>query len=253
MRDDAPLRAAIAAVERAGEYALRQQGRRPRVHVKADLTPVTEVDRKAEEIIRRMIARAFPGDGFLGEEFGEERPGAEARWILDPIDGTKSYIRGLPFWGTLLAREVGNRLTLGVIGMPAMGKLAWAARGRGAFCGRRRLRTSSRRRLSGSLVLTGDADGFVRHGTLNRVSRLARRGAIVRALSDCQAYLWIAGGNADAMIEPVISPWDVAAAKIVVEEAGGRFTGWRGERTYAVPRSVASNGHLHPALLRVLR
>jgi len=240
-------------VERAGEYALRRQSRRIRVSIKSDSTPVTDVDRACEEIIRRTVSRAFPGDGFLGEEFGITRPDAGVRWILDPIDGTKSYIRGLPFWGTLLAREVDGRLTVGVINLPAMGKLIHASLGRGTFLGRTRLHVSRRRRIRGALILTGDYDNLVKHRAIGRLSAIVRRGATVRSLSDCQAYLWVAGGYADAMIEPVISPWDIAAPKIIVEEAGGRFTGWRGQDSYAVPNSIATNGHLHRSLGSLLK
>ncbi len=253
MPDDRALRVALDAAMRAGEHARKAFGKKHRITVKPDRSPVTAIDRTCEEIIRRIVSRAFPNDGFLGEEFGTTRTNAEARWILDPLDGTKSYIRGLPFWGTLLAREVRGRLTVGVMYMPVMDKLLWASRGGGAFLGKRRIRVSRHRRLRGAMILHGDFDAFVRHRAVRRQVAIARRGAIIRSLSDCQAYLWVASGAADAMIEPIVSPWDVAAPKIILEEAGGRFTNWQGKNSHMVTNVLATNGPLHAPLLALLK
>ena len=247
------MRVAIDAVTRAGDHAQRVFGRRHRIMVKADSTPVTAVDRACEEIARRVISRAFPADGFLGEEFGLTRAGSGTRWILDPIDGTKSYIRGIPYWGTLLARETAGKLDLGVMYLPVMGKLLWATRGGGAFMNKRRLRTSPRLSLRGALVLSGDFDLFVKHRALKRLAAVARRGTIVRGGGDCVAYMWLAGGHADAVVEPVVGPWDVAAPRIIVEEAGGVFTDWNGRNSHMIETVLAATGRLHKPLLSLLR
>jgi histidinol-phosphatase len=248
-----PLRVALAAAEAAGGTALRAFGRRMRVETKRDATPVTEHDRAGEEAARRIIARAFPDDAILGEEFGETGGGGPCRWIVDPIDGTKSFIRGVPFWGTLVARERDGRVDVGVIFLPALGLRLWAARGRGAFLNGRRVRVSRTARLRGAHLLHGETDRFVQRGSLSRLAALARAGAVLRPFGDCAAYVWIASGRAEGTVEALVSPWDVAAPKVVIEEAGGRLTGWGGEDTHRISRSVASNGRLHSAILRRLR
>jgi len=250
---DRVLKVAIAAATEAGNHALKAFGRRHRIMTKKDSTPVTVVDRACEEILRRVLSHEFPEDGFCGEEFGLSRPGAGARWIIDPIDGTKSYIRGIPFWGTLLAREVDGRLTLGVVHLPAMNRLLWAVRGKGAFMNGRRLKVSTRGSLRGAYVAHGDVDLFVRHRALRRLTSVGRRGAILRSLGDCPAYMWVAGGHADAMIESEVAPWDVAAVKVIVEEAGGLFTDWNGRNSHMISNVVTSNSILHPKLLKLLK
>jgi len=251
MPDD--LKIALEAAQAAGRVAMRAFGRRVRVEHKADATPVTEYDRAGEAAARRVIARAFPSDGVLGEEFGTTRAGAEARWLIDPIDGTKSFIRGLPYWGTLVAREVRGRLTAGVIHLPAMGRTIWAARGRGAFLNGKRVRVSRHATLRGACVLHADLDTFVRYRALNGFRAIARRGAIIKAIGDCPAYVWLASGRVEAMIEPEVDPWDIAAPRIIIEEAGGRVTDWQGRDSHLIKNVIATNGRIHGPLLRILR
>lgn len=248
-----PLKVAVNAAETASRVAMRAFGKKIRIERKKDDTPVTEYDRGAEEAARRVIARAFPGDGVLGEEFGATREGAESRWILDPIDGTKSFVRGLPYWGTLVAREVRGRITTGVINLPAMGIIAWAQRGRGAYVNGRRVRVSAHTGLSRAYVLHGDLDLFVRHRAFGRLANVAKRGAIIKAIGDCPAYVWLASGRAEAMLEAVVDAWDIAAAKVIVEEAGGRFTDWHGRDTHMIRTVLATNGRVHGPLLSIFR
>ncbi len=247
------LRVALAAAEKSGAIAHRAFGTRLKVETKADHTPVTAIDRACEEAMRRTITRAFPQDGFLGEEYGSTNPGADIRWIIDPIDGTKGYLRGIPFWGCLIAREVRGWLDVGVIHLPALGHTLWAVRGRGAFLDGRRIRVSRVADLRRAYVLNGDLEAFVQRGALARLARIARRSAVVRSLGDCAAYRWVATGNAEAVIEASLHPWDVAAVKIIVEEAGGRVTDWRGRDSHLIDNIVASNGRLHRRVLSLLR
>lgn len=247
------LAVALLAAKRAGRTALRSFGGKLRVERKPDLTPVTAVDRACEEELRRTIRSAFPDDGFVGEEFGLTRAASGNRWILDPIDGTKSFIRGLPFWGTMVAREEEGRLTLGVIYFPALDELLWARRGAGAFNGRKRLRVSRVSRLRAATVIHGDVKCFAQTGSLSRLGNIAGRTETLRGYSDCWGYLWLCRGKVEAVIEAQMNPWDVAAPKVIVEEAGGCMTGWRGEDSWRIPNSAATNGSLHPALLRILQ
>jgi len=253
MPPDRVLKTAIKAATEAGNHALKAFGRRHRIMTKTDSTPVTVVDRECEEILRKILSREFPEDGFFGEEFGSSGKGAKARWILDPIDGTKAYIRGIPLWGTLLAREVLGKLTVGVIHLPAMGRLLWAVRGKGAFLDGRRMKVSATGNLWGAYIAHGDLDLFVRHRALKRLVSVARRGAVLRSLGDCPAYMWVAGGHADAMIESEVAPWDVAAPKIIMEEAGGSLTDWNGNDSHLITNVVTANRLLHPKLLKLLK
>jgi histidinol phosphatase-like enzyme (inositol monophosphatase family) len=248
-----PLRVAIDAALAAGSLARASRGARLKVRLKADATPVTQVDHACEELIRRRLARAFPSDGLVGEEYGEVRAGAEAVWIVDPIDGTKAFIRGFPYWGTLIARAERGRLTAGVVYLPALNELLWAARGRGAYRNGRRLRVSRTGALEDAQVLQGSLECFVRRRRLGALARLAARVRTVRGYGDCWGYTWLVRGMADAMVEAEVSPWDVAAVKIVVEEAGGRVTDWRGRDDWRGGDVVASNSRLHGAVLRALR
>jgi histidinol phosphatase-like enzyme (inositol monophosphatase family) len=249
----AALPVALRAARCAGAIALRAFGTRLRVHTKADATPVTAIDRAGELAIRRIIARAFPADGFLGEEHGSTRPDAPVRWIMDPIDGTKNYIRGIPFWGTLVAREVLGRIDVGVVCFPALRQTLWAARGGGAFLDGRRIRVSRVSDLNRAYIQHGDLEAFHKRGALPRLAAIAARCAMIRSFGDCPAYRWVASGQAEAMIEASISPWDIAALKIIVEEAGGRMTDWRGRDTHMLDQVIASNGRLHRPLLNLLR
>lgn len=249
----AALRTALAASRRAGAIALRAFGTRLVIETKADATPVTAIDRACEEAIRRTIHRAYPTDGFLGEEYGSTNPGAAIRWIIDPIDGTKGYLRGMPFWGNLIAREVRGRLDVGVVRLPALGQTLWAVRGGGAFLNGRRIRVSRTGSLRRAYLLNGDLEAFVSRRALPRLARIAQSVAVVRSLGDCAAYRWVASGHAEAVIEAALHPWDVAAIKIIIEEAGGKVTDWQGRDSHMIRNIVASNGRLHAQLLRLLK
>ncbi|MEK7765876.1 MAG: inositol monophosphatase family protein [bacterium] len=248
-----PLRTAIAAALKAGAVARRGFRGKFKVELKSDDTPVTAVDRACEEILRRDLMKAFPGDGLVGEEYGTERADAEAIWIVDPIDGTKSFIRGVPFWGNLIAREVRGKLTLGVMYLPALDELYVATRGGGAWHNRRRLRVSRVRRFADAQILHAPLEGLARRGALPALARIGKRARTMRGYGDCWAYTWLVKGSAEAMIETGLNPWDVAAVKIIVDEAGGRMTGWDGTDSWRIRDTLASNGHFHPPLLRLLR
>ncbi len=247
------LRVAIKAAQRAGAIALRGFGRKLKIEFKRDSTPVTAIDRACEEELRRIIGRAFPQDGFMGEEFGVEAGSSGNRWIIDPIDGTKSFIRGIPFWGVMVAREEEGRLNLGVIHFPALGRIMYAQKGCGAFLDRRRLRVSRVKSLHRCTILHGDLPCFVKTKTLAKLGRIARRVEAVRGYGDCWGYSWLCMGRAEAVIEAAMHPWDVAAPKVIVEEAGGRMTDWHGRDSYMIRNSLATNGRLHGALRKFLK
>jgi histidinol-phosphatase len=243
--------AAVEAARAAGEIGLRYYQRGVEVALKADQTPVTQADREAEAAITAILARAFPDTGFLGEELGERGP-ADRRWIVDPIDGTKNFIRGIPIWAVLIALEEQGRVTTGVIFNPATGELFWARRGEGAWRDGRRLRVSDTARLDEAFLLHSDLGILRAQGWWDGFVRLVDGTARSRGFGDYYGYGLVAEGKADLYLEVDLKPWDVAAVKILVEEAGGRLTDFAGRDTIYGGTVMASNGRLHGAALAAL-
>lgn len=248
------LEAARAAAAAAGRVTLEHFGGPLEVERKADASPVTIADRRAEGELRRILRAAFPDDGLLGEELGEVPGRSGRRWVLDPIDGTQSFIRGVPLYGVLVGlEEEGRGATLGVLALPALGRTYWAARGRGAFCGGRPIRVSAVSALERATVLSSEAkpDAFgVRYAGFERLVRAA---ACYRGWGDCYGYALVASGRADVMVDPVLCPWDAAAVAPIVEEAGGRFLTWEGEPTIRGGSGVAAPAALIDQVLDALR
>ncbi|MDT0318333.1 histidinol-phosphatase [Streptomyces millisiae] len=231
-----------------------------KVDTKPDMTPVSEADTAAEELIRSALQRARPRDAVLGEEFGSEGHGPR-RWIVDPIDGTKNYVRGVPVWATLIALlergEGGDRPVVGVVSAPAIGRRWWAAEGAGAYTGRSltsasRLRVSAVSELADASFSYSSLGGWEKLGRLDAFLQLGRDCWRTRAFGDFWSYMMVAEGAVDMCAEPELSLWDMAAPAIVVKEAGGRFTGLDGREGPHSGNAVASNGLLHEELLRRL-
>ncbi|HEV8419844.1 MAG TPA: histidinol-phosphatase [Actinomycetota bacterium] len=222
------------------------------VETKPDMSPVTEVDRTVEQALRDRIARDRQADGVVGEEFGEE--GSEvARWIIDPIDGTKNYVRGIPVWGTLIALERDGAITAGVISAPAMSRRRWwAARGEGAFADDHPIRVSEVSQLDDAQLLFGGLKAWKRTGFLDRLLDLTLRCWRARGFGDFWMHMLVAEGAADVATEPEVSLWDLAAVKLIVEEAGGRFTDLSGRASPSGGSALSTNGFLHDEVLAVL-
>lgn len=245
MSDQAGLLQAVDEVaRRAGGVALAAFRKNPAVEWKADGSPVTAADRAAEQAAREWISKRFPSDGILGEEMGHHNPDAERRWIVDPIDGTTSFIRGVPLWGTLVAVARGEQVLAGAIFCPAVDEMVCAATGAGCWWNGVRARVSGTAELSRAVVLTTD-ERFVGHDQRRAGWRaLAARSGGARGWSDCFGYLLVATGRAEAMADPVMSVWDSAALMPVIEEAGGVFTDWDGRATAFGGSAIASNAAL---------
>ena len=214
------------------------------VEFKGDGSPVTAADRAAETVAREWIRSRFPLDGILGEEFGLEREDAPRRWVLDPIDGTKSFIHGVPLWGTLVAVVEGETVLAGAVYTPPTHELVSAAAGEGAWFNGSRTRVSATTSLEEATVLITDERFPGRPRRRARWEALANRARIVRTWGDCYGYLLLATGRADVMVDDVMNPWDAAAVQVVVEEAGGRFSDFRGRATAFGGDSIATNGSL---------
>ena len=210
------------------------------IETKPDLTPVTEVDRAVEVELRRLIGEARPDDAILGEEYGVEGNSAR-RWILDPIDGTKNYSRGVPVWATLIALEVEGRVQLGVVTAPSLSRRWWAERGDGAFAGAERVQVSAVERVEDA-VLSFPLD--------RQLPPLAEQAWHVRGIGDFWAHMLVAEGAVDGALDATgVGVWDLAAVQVIIEEAGGRFTDARGEPRIDSGTAVTSNGLLHDDLL----
>jgi histidinol-phosphatase len=222
------------------------------VETKPDLSPVTEADRAVEQVLRKRIGEERPGHSVVGEEFGADGKGS-ARWIIDPIDGTKNYLRGLPVWGTLIALEREGRVEVGVVSAPALHRRWWAARGEGAFVNGRRIRVSKVAELSDAVLSYASLLSWEQHGLGEQFLTLARGVWRTRGFGDFWGHMLVAEGAADVAIEPEVELWDLAAPQVIVEEAGGRFTDLRGTPTPAGGSVVSSNGLLHDRVLATLR
>lgn len=246
------LAVAVEAARAAGEVAMRYYRDGFEVSVKADLTPVTQADREAERVIAGVIGRAFPGDGFLGEEFGARGDQAR-RWIVDPIDGTKNFVRHIPVWATLIALEEDGEVTVGVVHNPVTGELYAARRGGGAWLGDRRLHVSDIGDLGAAQFLHSGLNLVRRSGYWDGFVRLIDATGRQRGFGDYLGYGLLAEGKAEIYAEVDLKPWDLAPCRILIEEAGGRFTDFEGRPTIYTGTALATNGKLHDAVLRLLR
>ncbi len=221
---------------------------------KGDDSPVTVADRGAEELLRKRIESRFPDDGILGEEYGEKL-GREFRWILDPIDGTESFVRGVPLFGTLVGIEWTGRAVGGILALPALGEVIYAYSGHGAWVGRRKealqpARVSDVSKWKDAMLCTTSASLFQDPTTF---PTLVERSGKTRGWGDCYAYALVATGRAEVAIDPLMNIWDSAPLLPIIQEAGGQFTDWKGEATIAGGSAVATNGRFHQEVLGVLQ
>jgi histidinol-phosphatase len=221
------------------------------VETKPDMTPVTEADRAVEQALRKRIADERPGHGVVGEEFGADQRG-DTRWILDPIDGTKNYLRGIPVFGTLIALERDGVLVLGVVSAPALHRRWWAARGAGAFADGRPIRVSRVAEPADAVLAYSSLGSWAEHGLGDRFTALAGRCWRTRGFGDFWSHMLVAEGAADIACEPEVQLWDLAPLQVIVEEAGGRFTDLGGTARPDGGSAVTTNGLLHDRVLAAL-
>ncbi len=243
MNDDLAL--ALALADAADEITMRHfQSPSLAVKTKSDLTPVSEADEAVESMIRDRLSRERPADGIIGEELGSSGS-QRRRWIIDPIDATKNYVRGVPVFATLIALEG----EVGVVSAPALGRRWSASRGAGAFCNGRRIRVSRIDATTEAAIGYDSITDFDGHGLTDRFLALARSCARSRGFGDFWAHMLVAEGALDIAIEPAVALWDIAAVQVIVEEAGGRFSSLHDKAGSA----VSTNGLLHDAVLKAMR
>ncbi|MDY6331434.1 MAG: histidinol-phosphatase [Fibrobacter sp.] len=259
------LKIALKTAELAEENILKFYQNDVGVEWKADKTPVTIADKGTEELARKFWAKETPGFGVIGEEFGIESPDAEYQWVIDPIDGTKSFIHGVPLFGTLIGLWHKNVPIASVIRLPAMKSAVWAVNGGGAFLDGREVRASKVSQLSDALVLSGTVNTMEDKGFGEGFTKLRRSARLHRGWGDCYGYYLVAAGRAEIMVDPVVSLWDIAPFPLLMKEAGGKFSTIDGKTElfdangkptapiYEGFTSIATNGLLHDVALDCLK
>lgn len=239
---------------RAGEITLKYfQNPELAVEAKADESPVTIADRETEQFIRAEVARLYPGDVVIGEEFGEG-PGAEGarRWIVDPIDGTKSFIHGVPLYGVMIGVEENGEMIAGAVNMPALNEIVVAEKGKGCRWNGKPAKVSSVTSLDKALVLTTDAESHAKYGRGKSWARITEKARLVRTWGDCYGHILVATGRADVMVDPIMNAWDCAALLPIVTEAGGTFTDYKGVATVYGECAISTNGSLKEEVLSLV-
>ena len=227
------------------------------VEQKSDHTPVTVADRGAELLLRERIAERFSDDAILGEEFPEKQGDSGFRWILDPIDGTKAFIHGVPIYSTLIGVEYAGEPVIGVIQLPALGEAVWAMRGSGAwhesprFKSPQQAQVSKCQELGEGLFLTSSVTAFDKLGRDGAFREISHKMLLTRTWGDAYGYYLVATGRAEVMIDPIMSLWDAAPLLTIITEAGGRFTDWQGTPTIYGEEAVATNRLLHEEIIAV--
>jgi histidinol-phosphatase len=252
----ARLELALDAAREAEQIILSYYQRGVHVDRKRDSSPVTIADRSAEEAIRKQIATHFGDDAVLGEEFGETAGTSGYRWILDPLDGTKSFIHGTPLFGTLIGLEHEGKCVVGVCHFPVLGETVWAARGSGAWWKTRDqqpipAKVSGVSTLADSLFSFTTVQGFGRIGRVDAFDELIRQCGLSRGWGDCYGHALVATGRAEVMVDPLMNPWDIAALVPIVEEAGGHFMSWAGTSDIHAGNGISVNAALRDQILAI--
>ncbi|HZH91871.1 MAG TPA: inositol monophosphatase family protein [Pyrinomonadaceae bacterium] len=243
---------AVGLARGAGEITLRHFRRSYTTEHKADGSPVTQADREAERFIRARIEERFPHDTVLGEEEATRAGTSGRRWIIDPVDGTYSFVHGVPLYGVLIALEIAGEPSLGVVNLPALGELVSAARGFGCFWNDAPARVSAVASLEDALLLSTDFGTCERYGFGAPARRLEARAGARRTWGDCYGHILVATGRAEVMLDPVMNVWDCAPLLPILEEAGGTFTDWRGRRTIHGGNAISTNGLLTETVFGII-
>ncbi len=243
---------ALEAVQEAGQIIMHYYADEVRATLKPDLSPVTVADTEAEQAIIKTIEKYFPDHGFIGEESGEKREDAEYRWVIDPIDGTKNFLKKIPLLGTLLALMKGEQLILGVSHVPALNEILHAERGQGAFLNQQPVKCSQVANLKDSSISFGGLNYFDKMGKLDQLNTIIKSTGHQRAFGDLWQYHLLAQGKIDVVVEAQVKFWDIAAPSVIVEEAGGKVTDISGNPiTPKTTTIIATNGKLHDSVVEI--
>lgn len=244
---------ALDAVWQAGRITLGYFQTGVRVKRKADNSPLTIADQQAEQSLRRLIQARWPDHGILGEEYGRSDTDSPYTWIIDPIDGTKSFISGVPLYATLLALLAGEEAILGIAHFPALNETVYAVKGGGAFYNGRRAQVSAVTKLEDAVLLSSELNYFEPAGKQAAWQRLCQATYIQRTWGDAYGYALVATGRAEIMVDADMKLWDCAPWRVILEEAGGSFTDWRGQATIHGGDSIATNGRLFEQVMTLVK
>lgn len=244
------LETAIKAAKKAEKVIMNYYSKSVRAELKEDQSPVTIADTEAEKVIIEKISQEFPEHGFIGEELGTVNQGAEYKWIIDPIDGTKNYLRRIPLFATEIALMKGDELVLGVSNAPVIKELLYGEKGEGAYCNDKRINVSGINSLSEAYASFGGLNLFNKHSMVNQLVKLVNQFRGRRGFGDFWSYHLLARGSIDCMVEPDTKVWDIAAVKVIVEEAGGKVTDIKGAPVSVNTTSIiATNGLIHDRVI----
>jgi histidinol phosphatase-like enzyme (inositol monophosphatase family) len=246
------LEFAVALAREAGAITLEYFKGNFAVERKADNSFVTIADREAEQFMRRKIQAQYPHDAILGEEEGEKPGTSGRRWILDPVDGTYSFVHGVPLYAVLIGLEIDGESQLGVVNLPALNEIVYAAKGLGCFWNDQPARVSSTASIDEALLLATDFGSCEQHGFGAAAQMLQQRAHSRRTWGDAYGHVLVATGRADVMLDPIMNIWDCAPLLPIVEEAGGTFTDWRGQRTISGGNAISTNGKLFPEVFAAI-
>jgi histidinol-phosphatase len=238
------LEFAVGLARGAGDITLRYFRQPFTPERKADGSFVTQADREAERFIRARLEEEFPHDAVLGEEEGSRAGSSGRQWIIDPIDGTYSFVHGVPFYGVLIGLEIAGEACLGVVNLPALDEMVYAARGAGCYWNDTRARVSATSTLADALLLATDFGTCAQYGFGEAARSLERSAGARRTWGDCYGHVLVATGRAEVMLDPVMNVWDCAPLLPILEEAGGTFTDWNGARTIRGGNAISTNGLL---------
>jgi histidinol phosphatase-like enzyme (inositol monophosphatase family) len=243
---------AVDAAWQAGKITMRYFQSGIQTERKKDRSPVTVADREAEVKIRELLAVGYPEDGIVGEEFGTEEGTSGYRWIIDPIDGTKSFVQGVPLYGVLIARDGPDGVDVGCVYMPALDEMVWAAKGEGCWWNGRRAAVSDIADWGEACICYTSWPSFAEQGREGEWSRMIKSARLRRGWGDCYGHILVATGRAEASFDPIMNPWDCGPLLPILQEAGGTFTDWRGEPTIYGKDAFSTNGHLFPTVMEHL-
>lgn len=246
------LDVAIDAAKRGGDLAYRYFKTQPKVSYKPDNSPVTKADIEVEKLIRKIISKKFPDHGIIGEELPPINPKTKYQWVIDPIDGTKQFIRDMPFWGTLLAVLENNKPIIGITYFPVFDEFAVAQKNKGSYLNDKKVRVSKISDISHSYMIHGAIDRFEKFGKVENLLNLSKICEGRRGYGDAYGYNLIITGKADIMLEGSVYIQDVAATSLLVEEADGKFTDFNGKFSLTSGNAIATNGILHEQVLKIL-
>lgn len=244
---------AIQIADKAGKHTLAYYQSSYEIETKSDNSPVTIADREAEQLLRSEIEKTFPDHQILGEEFAPKETDSPFKWIIDPIDGTKSFITGVPFYSNLLALEYQGEIILGISNFPALNEMYYAAKGIGAFMNGKTIKVSGTKEISNSRIMVTDVRSLENAEKGIQAKSILNDSYFYRTWADAYGYALVASGRADAMFDPKMNPWDGAPFAIILKEAGGYFGDWNGVETIYGENAFSSNFILKEEILKRLK